>query len=102
MSKSKQAESIAELILFSIYLLDSEKKENTFENIVKKCFDLFPENFNFKNNSQWPDSRKLDRPLRNLRKKGMIGGDPQKFFLTEKGKNSSLSIAKKFKQKKLF
>lgn len=102
MINKKQKESLQELIIFSIYLLELKKEKPDFENILEKCFKLFPESFSFSKNSQWPDSRKVDRPLRSLRKEKIISGNPESFSLTEKGKKIALDINKKFKQNKLF
>jgi len=85
-----------------MYSLRLKGERCNFENIIEKCFNLFPKDFGFKNHPQWPDSRKLDRPLRSLRKQNLISGDPQTdFSLTKKGKEIALNIAKKIKQKKL-
>jgi len=83
---SKKINSINDLILFVLYSSNKEGK-CTFEDLVKNCFVSFPEIFSLKENPQWPDTRKLDRPLRLLRKKRLISGDPQSFYiLTQKGK----------------
>lgn len=37
--------SLDELVTYSIFILLEESKEATFENIVAKCFELFPEKF---------------------------------------------------------
>ena len=90
--------SINDLILYCVYNLE----ECTFEKLIKKCFDLFPNAFRFPGLSKWPDSRKLDRPLRGLRKKGFLIGDPMTSFkLTNKGKKKAKEIANNFRQKKL-
>jgi len=69
---------------------------------VKKCFRYFPEIFSLKNNLKWPDTRKLDRPLRDLRGKKLIKGSPDTFiYLTEKGKKTGQELNKLLCQKKL-
>lgn len=94
--------SINNLILFGIYLVSTNSKKCTFEALTKKCFSLFPRTFALSGNSKWPDTRKLDRPLRTLRNKKLISGDPQTTFsLTKKGKKIALGIAKIFRQKRL-
>jgi len=50
-----------------------------------------------------PDSRKIDRPLRTLRKRRLIKGDPKTFFtLTKTGQKIAEEIATTFRQRKLF
>jgi len=89
------------LILFSIYSLGKEKCD--FERLVKECYTLSPENFCFSRYPKWPDARKLDRPLRTLRQKKLINGDPDTFFsLTRAGQKLAIDVAKTFKQRKLF
>ncbi len=94
--------SLKGLILFSIYLAVGDRGECTFEELVNKGFILFPKSFSFSGISKWPDSRKLDRPLRTLRKKKLIVGSPKTFFsLTMAGRRTAEEIAKNFRQKKL-
>ena len=79
------------------------KEKCTFERLIKECFTLFPESFSFSKYPQWPDSLKLDRQLRTLRKRKLITGDPKtSFFLTKLGKKIGLETAKTFRQRKLF
>lgn len=93
---------IHDLIIFAIYSIVNKGQKCTFEKLVKKCFDLFPKAFSFSRNSKWPDSRKLDRPIRTLRKRKLITGDPKGYFsLTKQGKKQALEIAKVFHQRKL-
>lgn len=74
------------LIVFGIYSLIKKDKECNFEQLIKECFTLFPKIFGFSHYPQWPDSLKFDRPLRKLREKGWVVGNPQtKFFLTKFG-----------------
>ncbi len=88
------------LILFVLYSNDSKKQ--TFENLVKKCFGCFPEIFSLKNNPKWPDTRKLDRPLRDLRERKLIKGGSNTFIsLTDKGKKIGQETNNLFCQKKL-
>jgi len=95
--------SISELILFTIYSVTSDKEKCNFERLIKECFTLFPETFSFSKYPQWPDSRKLDRPLRLLRQRKLIKGDPKTYFsLTKTGQKIAIEIAKTFRQRKLF
>lgn len=95
--------NVNDLILFSIYLVLESQEECTFERLIKECFSLAPQVFSFSQYSQWPDSRKIDRPLRTLRKRKLISGDPKTYFsLTKLGKKMAQEIAKTFGQRKLF
>ena len=94
--------SINNLILFSIYSVTKGNEKCTFERLAKECFDLFPTAFCFSRYSQWPDSRKLDRPLRILRERKLIGGSPKTFFsLTKAGKAVAEAVGKTLRQRKL-
>ena len=94
--------SVNNLILFSVYLAAGNKNKCGFEKLVSQSFVLFPKVFSFPGILKWPDSRKLDRPLRTLRKKKLIVGDPKTFFsLTKAGKKAAEEIAKTFRQEKL-
>lgn len=92
--------SINNLILFSINYIESSKKSCTFEDLIEVCFRYFPGTFSFENLSRWPDSRKLDRPLRTLRNRKLIKGGPA-FSLTETGRKIAKDTTKFLTQKKL-
>ena len=90
-------------ILFSIYSVTSQGGKCDFERLVKECFELSPEDFCFSKYKEWPDARKLDRPLRSLRQANLIMGDPDTYFsLTKAGKKMAKEISVAFGQKKLF
>jgi hypothetical protein len=92
---------INHLIIFSMYSVLETNKKCSFERLIQECFNLFPKTFSFSQHPQWPDSRKLDRPLRLLRNKKLIIGDPKtSFFLTKIGRNLAEEISKNFRQKK--
>ena len=94
--------AINDLIIFAMHSIKNSEKECSFESLVNECFNLFPKTFAFLKYPKWPDSRKLDRSLRYLRKKNLIRGDPKTCFtLTQKGKKRSLEIVKAFRQIKL-
>ncbi len=94
--------SINDLILFSIYSIIENREKCTFEKLAKECFTLFPRSFSFSQFPNWPDSRKLDRPLRSLRKRKLITGNPKTLFsLTKIGKKIAGETAKIFRQRKL-
>jgi len=93
---------IHDLIVFGIYFIVNKDQKCTFEKLVQKCFDLFPKAFSFSRHPRWPDSRKLDRPIRTLRKRKLIIGDPKtSFSLTKQGKKKALEITQAFHQRKL-
>lgn len=94
--------SINDLILFSIYSVIVNNEICSFERLLKECFTLFPEKFGFNRYPLWPDSRKLDRPLRNLKEEKLIKGGPKtEFFLTQEGKEKAQQITKTLRQGKL-
>jgi len=93
---------ISNLILLAMFSMLNNNKKCSFESLLKECFILFPKAFAFSQYAQWPDSRKLDRPLRTLRKRKLINGDPKTFFsLTKSGEKKVQELVKLFYQKKL-
>jgi hypothetical protein len=94
--------SINNLILFAIYSVCAKKSKCTFEELIKECFTLFPKTFSLSRYPKWPDSRKLDRPLRSLRKRKLIIGNPKTTFsLTKNGKKIAEGVTETFRQRKL-
>ena len=94
--------SINNLILIGIYSVMEKRKKCTFEALTNGCFSLFPESFGFSQYPKWPDVRKLDRPLRALRKMNLITGSSKtSFSLTTKGKKIVAELVKTFRQRKL-
>jgi len=94
--------SINNLILFSIYSVLEKKEKCSFEELVKECFTLFPKVFSFPKYSKWPDARKLDRPLRFLRKRKLITGNPKSHFtLTKTGRKITEEMTEKLRQRRL-
>ena len=95
-------EPINDLIIFGIYNVLENDRKCVFERLVKECFTLFPRAFCFDSYRDWPDSRRLDRPLRWLRKEKIVVGDPKTTFtLTKLGKEKAIIIEKRLRQKKL-
>jgi len=93
---------INDLILFSIHSVLSDNEICSFDRLIKECFTLFPKVFCFTRYPLWPDARKLDRPLRALRKQKLINGDPKnEFFITKEGKIKAEQIQKSLRQGKL-
>jgi len=94
--------SINNLILFSIYSASEKKEKCAFEELLNKCFALFPKVFSFSKYPKWPDSRKLDRPLRLLRRKKLITGNPKTYFsLTKAGKKIAEDLIENSRQRRL-
>ena len=94
--------SVNDLILFCVYSIISNNEECSFDRLVKECFSLFPESIEFPRYPIWPDSRKLDRPLRFLRNERLIIGEPKTFFLlTPEGEKKAIELNKLLKQGKL-
>lgn len=94
---------INQLILFCIYSINSRQEKCTFERLIEECFIFFPKAFSFSDYFNWPDSRKLDRPLRTLRKRKLVKGDPKTFFtLTAQGNKKAKDLARFFSQKRLW
>jgi len=92
-----------DLIILCLYFISGREEACSFENLVTECFDRFPDKFSFEVNRQWPDARKLDRALRELRTKGQIKGDPRaNFRLTADGLKRGRQLSKLFRQEKLF
>lgn len=76
------------LILISIDSILNKKKKCSFGNLVKECFSFFPESFSLTEFPKWPDTLKLDRPLRKLKEKGYIKGNPNTYIrLTKFGES---------------
>lgn len=102
MTRKNDKISVDNIILYSIFSVNEKKEKCSFERLTKECFDFFPDIFSLKNYS-WPDSRKLDRPLRFLKSKGLIRGDSRnKLLLTREGTRKAQEIGKFLRQEKLF
>ena len=93
---------VNDLILFCIHSVAINNEKCSFERLIKECFTLFPETLKFERYPIWPDSRKLDRPLRALRNEKLIIGDPKTYFmLTDSGERKAADISKALRQGKL-
>jgi len=78
--------SLNDMILISVSNVSHTNDICTFERLVFECFKSFPKNFGFRKYPDWPDSSKLNRPLRKLREQGYLkGGAKTQFALTELG-----------------
>lgn len=93
--------SINDLIIYCLHNA-AKGRGVSFGRLVKECFSAFPRIFALSQYAKWPDSRKLDRPLRALRRAGLVAGHPQiAFTLTAAGKERALEISKIVHQQKL-
>lgn len=94
--------SVNDLILFCIHSVILNSEQCSFERLVKECFTFFPDALKFQRYPIWPDSRKLDRPLRALRNEKLIIGDPKTYFvLTKVGEERAAIVSKALRQGKL-
>jgi hypothetical protein len=94
--------SVNDLILFCIHSVVLNSEQCSFDRLVKECFTLFPDTLRFTRYPIWPDSRKLDRPLRALRDEKLIIGDPKNYFiLTKAGEERAAVVLKALRQGKL-
>jgi hypothetical protein len=94
--------SVNDLILFCIHSVLSNNEKCSFERLVKECFTLFPDTLKFERYPIWPDSRKLDRPLRFLRNEKLLIGDTKTYFmLTKDGEKKAAEVSKILRQGKL-
>lgn len=92
--------SLDELVTYSIYILLEENKEATFENIVAKCYELFPEKFSLIGYPQWPDSARVNKSWLRCRTdfKYIKGSVKNGFHLTSKGLEIVEKIQKRLKR----
>lgn len=79
--------SLDELVTYCVFILHEEKKEVTFENLVAKCFSLFPDKFSLVGYPQWPDSARVNKSWLRCRTdfKYIRGNVKTGFTLTSKG-----------------
>jgi len=79
--------SLDELVTYCVFLLQEEKKEATFENIVAQCFELFPEKFSLIGYPHWPDSARVNKSWLRCRTdfRYIKGSVKSGFTLTSKG-----------------
>jgi len=92
--------SLDELVTYCIFVLIQEKKEATFENIVAKCFELFPEKFSLVGYPQWPDSARVNKSWLRCRTdfKYIKGSVKTGFILTAKGLEVVGRVQKRLKR----
>ena len=79
--------SLEDMILICIDNVIKTNKKCSFGNLVKECFLKYPKYFSLNDVPEYPDSLKLDRPLREMRQKGIIIGSPVTYYsITDFGK----------------
>ncbi|MBI4116373.1 hypothetical protein HY449_01375 [Candidatus Pacearchaeota archaeon] len=93
--------NIDRLFLRAIYkfLEDNNQRTIQWEDVVKSCFEIFPETFSFEKYTQWPDSGKIHFCVRRCRDQHnwLVGSVRTGFTLTEIGKTmGSVKIENKF------
>jgi len=79
--------SLDELVTYCVYTLQEEKHDVTFEDMVAKCFEYFPERFSLSGYPQWPDSARVDKSWLRCRTdfKYIKGSVKKGFKITSKG-----------------
>jgi hypothetical protein len=83
-----------DLILFCVLRIEQGKEDCTFERLVYECFITFPERFSFYA-YRLPDSIKLDRQLRTMRKLRLVtGSNKYGWKLTERGYRLAIQLQK--------
>lgn len=81
MNASHKSLTTTEIVLFCLdSVLRRTKKKCTFGELIKECFRTHPALFALTDVPKWPDTLKLDRPLRTLREKGYISGSPVTYY----------------------
>jgi len=90
---------IRDLILAAFYNLQ-HSTPTPFGRLLAECFNLFPEKFRLESYPEWPDARKLARPLRMLREENYISGGPENgYTLAKKGKKRASEVINSLRQK---
>lgn len=89
-------------IVYSVYLLENNRIEATFQRVCLVSFKLFPESFSFPEFPEFPDSRVVRNCLWHCvhkSKEWLVGSDKTKYGLTEKGKDIVTIFLKLIKNK---
>jgi hypothetical protein len=90
------------LVLYSVYLLEENKIEPTFEKIVVTAFKLFPKRFSLLGFPNYPDARWIYYALWHCvyKTKGWLSGNPKSgYHVTAKGKEILLQTLTAFSGK---
>lgn len=75
--RNRQKTSLDNMILLSLFSVLETKNVCSFSDLVKECFTRYPTYFSLSEIPEYPDSLKLDRPLRSLKYKGLLKGSPR-------------------------
>jgi hypothetical protein len=89
--------SLDELVTYCVFLVLQEKKEATFESVVAKCFELFPQKYSLIGYPQWPDSARVNKAWLRCRTdcKYISGSVKNGFSITSKGLEIIEGVQKK-------
>jgi|SRR5579859_7807171 len=78
--------ALNDLVTYAVYFLSQSGGEINTEDIVATCFKLFPERFQLRGYSEWPDSTVVNKRWLDCRDKGLLHGSTAGgFSLTAKG-----------------
>ncbi|MCJ7804242.1 hypothetical protein MUP35_00705 [Patescibacteria group bacterium] len=92
----KNTYSLEELILLGIQNTIEKKKKCSYGDLINELFSKYPGIFSIADYLKWPDTLKLDRPLRSLRSDRLITGSPITFYsLTPLGQEKTRQLKKR-------
>ncbi len=78
--------ALNDLVTYAVYFLSQNGGEINAEDIVAACFKLFPERFQLRGYSDWPDSTVVNKRWLDCRDRGLLHGSTAGgFSLTAKG-----------------
>jgi hypothetical protein len=78
--------ALNDLVTYAVYFLSQSGGEINAEDIVAACFKLFPERFQLRGYSDWPDSTVVNKRWLDCRDRGLLHGSTAGgFSLTAKG-----------------
>jgi hypothetical protein len=78
--------ALNDLVTYAVYFLSQSGGEINAEDIVATCFKLFPERFQLRGYSEWPDSTVVNKRWLDCRDRGLLHGSTAGgFSLTAKG-----------------
>jgi len=90
--------SLEDLILIGINNVLNKKRKCSYGDLINELFSSYPNLFSIADYPKWPDTLKLDRPLRTLRSDRLVTGSPITFYsLTPLGSDRIRFIKKKEK-----
>lgn len=72
--------SLEDLILLGIDAVIKKKNKCSYGDLINELFSNYPDSFSIADYPKWPDTLKLDRPLRSLRSNRLIIGSPVTFY----------------------